>query len=98
MAGAPLGTRTAAKQSESKSKLMPNLFESRGLRRLWASHGQLFPNPITEGLPTIREVTWSKHCECYGDFTPATHARAEIWPNEQSRLVWDQRRAASHDA
>jgi len=21
-----------------------------------------------------------------------------IWPNEQSRLVWDQRRAASHDA
>jgi hypothetical protein len=38
MAGAPLGTRTAAKQSESKSKLMPNLFESRGLRRLWASH------------------------------------------------------------
>jgi hypothetical protein len=40
MAGAPLGTRTAAKQSESKSKLMPNLFESRGLRRFWASHGQ----------------------------------------------------------
>src|ERR1700722_6277443 len=40
MAGAPLGTRTAAKQSESKSKLMPNLFENRGLRRLWASHGQ----------------------------------------------------------
>ena len=38
-AGAPLGTRAAAKQSESKSKLMPNLFESRGLRRLWASHG-----------------------------------------------------------
>jgi hypothetical protein len=37
MAGAPLGTRTAAKQSESKSKLMPNLFESRGLRRLWAT-------------------------------------------------------------
>jgi len=43
MAGAPLGTRTAAKQSESKSKLMPNLFESRGLRRLWASHGQTSP-------------------------------------------------------
>jgi hypothetical protein len=32
------GTRTAAKQSESKSKLLPNLFERRGFRRLWASH------------------------------------------------------------
>jgi hypothetical protein len=56
MAGAPLGTRTAAKQSESKSKLMPNLFESRGLRRLWASHGQSFRNPVTEELPTIHEL------------------------------------------
>jgi len=51
MAGAPLGTRTAAKQSESKSKLMPNLFESRGLRRLWASHGQAGSNPSRPNLP-----------------------------------------------
>jgi hypothetical protein len=53
-ASLPLGSRTAAKQSESKSKLMPNLFESRGLRRLWASHGQPFHNPVREGLPTIQ--------------------------------------------
>ena len=60
MAGAPLGTRTAAKQSESKSKLMPNLFESRGLRRLWASHGQPFHNLVREGLPTIHPQSESK--------------------------------------
>jgi hypothetical protein len=54
MAGAPLGTRAAAKQSESKSKLMPNLFESRGLRRLWASHEQ--PEVENRELPTRNEA------------------------------------------
>jgi len=55
-----LGTRTAARQSESKSKLMPNLFESRGFRRLRASPEQPYPNLMREGLPTNSEVGGDK--------------------------------------
>src|SRR5450631_4048956 len=65
MAGAPLGTRTAAKQSESKSKLMPNLFESRGLRRLWASHGQ------SGSYRFVRQIGTDKRASLYLTSDPA---------------------------
>ena len=30
---------------------------------LWADHGQLFPNLVREGLPTIQEVAWLQTLE-----------------------------------
>jgi hypothetical protein len=96
MAGAPLGTRTAAKQSESKSKLMPNLFESRGLRRLWASHGLPLPNPVRSGLPTNQELTTMAGIRtqpyCYFERSFSLHRTAgSISCRALSIKLWNER-------